>query len=156
AGRDLRTAGTERRREVDDHRNPDDAGAADGGAGVRRRARRMEGAGGGEAVDRSGAAAPEPGLHADGARDPGVPRSVLRAKGQGAEEEGGGAAREIQADGAGGPDGARVLGRDDAAAVDRAGDDARPGGAVPGRAFGGAGSADAAAAVGPGAGLQPA
>ncbi len=122
---------------------------------LRRRVRRVEAAGGGQAADRRGAPAAQSGFRPDGARDPAISRGLFRPEQARLHPAHGRVAGEVQADRPRRPHGAGLFGRHDAAALHRPGHDARSRSAVPGRAFGGPGSADASAVVGDHPRLQP-
>ncbi len=140
--------GPEWRGQVHHHRDSDHPHAAHQRTSHHRRPRRVAGAGGGQAADRRGAPAAQPGFRPDGARDPTVSRRVFRPGHEGADAPRRRAAGEVQAHRPRRSHGPRLFRRHDAAPLDRPRHDARSRSAVPRRTFGRPRSADPPAALG--------
>src|SRR5690349_21410401 len=133
-GRAVRPPGAQRRRQDDDHRGHHDPRPADRGAGAGGRDRRPARPGRRQAADRRRAPALQPGPHADGGREPHLPRGLLRREPARAPRAGPPHARPARARGSRERAGEPLLGRHGAAADDRPGAHARTAAPDPGRA----------------------
>src|SRR5215218_4958942 len=150
AGRGVRAARAQWGRQDDHGGDPDHAGAADRGDGQRQRGRRGDRPGAGPEPGGGGAPAQQPRPVAVDPPEPPLPRRLPRGAGGRAGPAGRRPAGGVRAGRAGRRQAGHVLGRPGPADDGRPGADARPRGAVPGRADHRAGPGGPAVRLGPG------